>query len=99
MAAIQGHETEVKEMTTEQVKRIDAEQRTAKRIEELRREAENLRDNWLRKCGWEHTSKTPGCFWMWRKDEFFCDAETAERIQRMQTANEYFKAHPERCGD
>lgn len=22
----------------------------------------------LRQRGWEHTSKTPGSFWMWRKD-------------------------------
>jgi hypothetical protein len=78
---------------------IDKQQRTSNRIEELRRAAEEFRDKWLRENGWEHTSHTPGCFWMWRKGEFFCDADTAERIQRIETASAYFDAHPEECGD
>jgi hypothetical protein len=78
---------------------IERLQYVANRIDELRRDADDLRNKWLRENGWKHSSQTPGCFWMWRKGEFFCDTDTAERIQRIQTADEYFDAHPEECGD
>jgi hypothetical protein len=85
-------------MTT---KRNDSEKQYLKgcRIERLRDEADALRVEWLRENGWELTSDTPGCFWMWRKGEFFCDAGTAERIQRFKYSDDYFREHPERQGD
>jgi hypothetical protein len=78
---------------------VDRQYQTSLRIERLRDEADELRDEWLRQNGWEHTSSTPGCFWMWRKGEFFCDAITAERIQRIQCVGAYFEEHPELVGD
>ncbi len=26
------------------------------------------KDAWLRKKGWNHTSGTPGCLWLWKKE-------------------------------
>jgi hypothetical protein len=82
-----------------QASATDRNYETSNRIEELRRNAEDLRDKWLRDNGWEHTSSTPGCFWMWRRGEFFCDAATAERVQRIWTVSAYFAAHPESVCD
>jgi len=79
--------------------KIDRLYRVSNEIKSLRQLADELRDEWLAENGWKHTSATPGCFWMWRKGEFFCDAGTAERIQRIQCTGDYFDAHPEQQGD
>ena len=79
--------------------RIDRNYEVSNRIESLRREADDLRDEWLCANGWERTSQTPGSYWMWRRREFFCDVDTAERIQKFQSAAAYFAIHPERMGE
>ncbi len=41
-----------------------------KTFEDLDLEIEQLsfeKDALLRKAGWEHTSHTPGCLWLWRR--------------------------------
>jgi hypothetical protein len=64
-------------------------------IQDQRSSTEDRLNIWLRNNGWEHTSSTPGCYWMWRKNEFFCDTATAERIESHFTALEYGRLHPE----
>jgi hypothetical protein len=78
---------------------VDKQYAMSNKIESLRREAEDLRDKWLELNGWKHTSQTPGCFWMWRKDDWFCDAGTAERIERILCSEAYFDLHPYQSGD
>jgi len=32
-----------------------------------REQMEFAEDAWLRQSGWNHTSNTPGCLWLWEK--------------------------------
>lgn len=45
-------------------------------------------DAFLRKRGWDHTSSTPGSFWMWHKKidgiRMYVDREHALSIERSQ---------------
>ena len=38
------------------------------KVERLRQGALHLEENWLRSRGWEHTSSTVGCYWMWERE-------------------------------
>ena len=37
------------------------------KAEDCIRDAERAQHNYLRKSGWDYTSDTPGCYWMWQK--------------------------------
>jgi len=44
-------------------------------------------ERWLRSRGWQHTSDTPGCYWLWIKPvdqgrTAMCDRSTAMTIER-----------------
>lgn len=42
-----------------------------KTVDDVRHEREMLEyevDAFLRKKGWEHSSSTPGCYWLWSKE-------------------------------
>jgi hypothetical protein len=43
-------------------------------------------DAFLRKCGWTHTSSTPGSLWLWTKlidgHAFYVDRDTAVAMQK-----------------
>jgi hypothetical protein len=68
-------------------------------IERLRSRAENKRGQWLRNRGWEYTSSTPGCYWMYRKEwegkVFLVDEPTAARIQEHWDREKDYELHPE----
>jgi hypothetical protein len=42
-------------------------------------------NSYLRQRGWEHTSTTPGCYWMWKRTidgvVYMVDTDAAVRIQ------------------
>lgn len=46
------------------------------------------KEAYLRRSGWQHTSSTPGSYWMWRRKigevDWFVDFATAWRIQGLQ---------------
>lgn len=56
-----------------------------------------LRDRYLRKSGWNHTSSTPGCYWMWVKEiegrTYMLDSSFADRMQRELDYREMNKDH------
>jgi hypothetical protein len=68
-------------------------------IERLRRDAEEKRDRWLRNRGWEYTSSTPGCYWMWKREGYLVDTSTAERLQGHWDGERAEELHPERYED
>lgn len=37
-------------------------------IEEAEQRVQDLQSHYLRRFGWEHTSMTPGSYWLWRRD-------------------------------
>ncbi|MCA1833055.1 MAG: hypothetical protein ABR520_11335 [Mycobacteriales bacterium] len=41
--------------------------RSGNDIEDAKNELEQAKHRYLRSHGWEHTSNTPGCLWMWLK--------------------------------
>ena len=66
---------------------------------ELRRRTEA----YLRAKGWEFTSQTVGCRWMWFKTvegrQYGCGTDDAFRIQDNLDRDEYAAAHPEEFND
>lgn len=54
-------------------------------IEDAKRKAAELADEYLRAAGWKATSETPDCYWMWQKEwkgrVLLVNTETALRIQ------------------
>ena len=78
---------------------VDKNYAAMNKIKTLRDEADGLLVTWLKSNGWTLTSSTSGCYWMWRKDEFFCDIDTAERIQETLCSSAYFDAYPEESHD
>jgi hypothetical protein len=36
-------------------------------IQDAKNELERVQHDYLRACGWEYTSATPGCLWLWQK--------------------------------
>ena len=36
-------------------------------IKDAENELERTQHEYLRACGWEYTSATPGCLWLWQK--------------------------------
>lgn len=55
--------------------------------------------DWLRKSGWDETSSTPGCYWMWQKEwdgkTFLVSQSDAARIQGIWDSEKDYEAHPE----
>lgn len=47
-------------------------------IEAAEQEVEQTKERYLRRFGWEHTSSTPGSFWLWRRDFADVDAKRME---------------------
>jgi hypothetical protein len=41
--------------------------KTYHELERLREEVGFAEERYLRSHGWEHTSDTPGCLWLWKK--------------------------------
>lgn len=68
-------------------------------IQRLRARADNKQNNWLVRRGWEHTSSTPGSYWMWRKEwegkTFLVEEQTAARIQEHCDREADYQLHPE----
>lgn len=58
-----------------------------------------LRGSYLRKSGWNYTSSTPGCYWMWTKEiegrTYMVDAGHADSFQRDLDYREMNKEHAE----
>lgn len=56
-----------------------------------------LRTKYLDKSGWEHTSSTPGCYWMWTKEidgkQYMLNSDGADRFQRELDYREMNKPH------
>lgn len=52
-------------------------------IEEAIQQVEHLRNAYLMRWGWNHTSNTPGSYWLWRRD---FTKEDAERHARWKAA-------------
>jgi hypothetical protein len=54
---------------------------TLNEIEDLREQLEREEANYLRRFGWNYTSKHPGSLWLWEKEFagqlFVCDQGTA----------------------
>ena len=53
---------------TTMVNYSDYEFRTAHDIDDAREQLRFAEEAWLRKQGWEHTSSTPGSYWLWDRD-------------------------------
>ena len=61
------------------------------------------KEAYLRTKGWDHTSSTVGCYWMWFKTvnerHYGCCTEDAFRIQSVTDRQEYESAHQEEFED
>mgnify|MGYP001596777083 CR=1 FL=1 len=72
-------------------------------IEAKRDELQHRTEAYLRAKGWEHTSSTVGCYWMWFKTvegrQYGCSTDDAFRIQDVIDREEYARAHPEEFND
>jgi hypothetical protein len=73
------------------------------RADVLRREADDIVSNALRKAGWKYTSQTPGSVWMWQKDfggpVYSVSQDRASDIQEMSDRASYFKQFPDELND
>lgn len=69
----------------------------------LRRDADDEVESALTKAGWEHTSSTPGSYWMWVKEidgrSYCVPLATAARIQEHAAREAYFDQYPDELGD
>lgn len=58
---------------------------TIDEIEDAETDLEGKIDTWLRVHGWQHTSETPGCIWMWQHEwkgqTLLVSQSTARHIQ------------------
>lgn len=61
------------------------------------------KERYLRSKGWEHTSATVGCRWMWFKEvkgrKYGCCTDDAFNIQDIIDRDEYAAAHPNEFED
>ena len=61
------------------------EMNSAQEVTEQRQDLEYRVDAFLRRAGWEHTSSTPGSYWMWQREingqKLLVDKEHALSIQ------------------
>lgn len=76
---------------------------TCVQLEATRSELRHRTEAYLRTKGWEHTSATVGCYWMWFKTidgrHYGCSADDAFRIQDAIDRENYAVAHPEEFND
>lgn len=67
-------------------------------IEAERKDLDYRTEAYLRARGWEHTSQTVGCYWMWFKTvngkHYGCSTDDAFRIQDNIDREAYADAHP-----
>lgn len=72
-------------------------------IASLRRHANDAETKWLTSSGWQHTSSTPGSYWLWMKEwdgkTFLVEQATAARIQETWDRQEDARLHPEKYED
>jgi len=56
-------------------------------VEELEERLEQEKRSYLRDRGWECTSQTPGCLWLWRRD--FADVDARRAARHPSTASPF----------
>jgi len=67
-------------------------------IEAAENSLQDRKIDYLRAAGWENTSQTVGCRWMWFKliagRHYGCGTEDAFQIQNAVDREEYAREHP-----
>lgn len=72
-------------------------------VERLVESIRPRKESYLRVKGWEASSSTPGCYWMWFKEvrgkHYGCSTDDAFRIQSNLDRDEYATKYPKEFQD